>query len=157
MKLKLQNIGIVEEADINIEGITLIAGQNDSGKSTVGKVLYALIRGINGDEISHNTNKIRFVYEKTRDIRNLLSRTTATNESDQNIQNKFISEFLEKLEIRPASLHSKKDTDIINSINNELESVLNLYDNYSNPQIKEKLSEFINDFNRIQNIRYAGF
>lgn len=156
MKLKLQNIGIIEEAEINIEGITLIAGQNDSGKSTVGKVLYALIRGVNGDEVSHNANKIRFVYEKTRDIRNLLSRTTATNESDQNIQNKFISEFLEKLEIRPASLHSKKDTDIINYINNELDSVLNLYDNYSNPQIKEKLSEFINDFNRRTSISFES-
>lgn len=154
MKIKLQNIGIIEEADINIEGITLIAGQNDSGKSTVGKVLYALIRGVNGDEISHNANKIRFVYEKTRDIRNLLSRTTATNESDQNIQNKFISEFLEKLEIRPSSLHSKKDTDIIDSISNELESVLILYDNYSNPQIKEKLSEFIVDFGRRTSISF---
>lgn len=154
MKIKLQNIGIIEEADINIEGITLIAGQNDSGKSTVGKVLYALIRGVNGDEISHNFNKVRFVYDKTRDIRNLLSRTTATNESDQKIQNKFISEFLDKLDIRPSSLHSKKDTEIINSINNELDSLLNLYDNYSNLQIREKLSEFINDFNRRTSISF---
>ncbi|UWY29987.1 ATP-binding protein [Flavobacterium sp. TR2] len=154
MKIKLQNIGIIEEADINIEGITLIAGQNDSGKSTVGKVLYALIRGVNGDEISHNANKIRFVYDKTRDIRNLLSRTTTTNENDQNIQNKFISEFLEKLEIRPSLLHSKKDVEIINSINNALDAVLNLYDNYSNQQIKEKLSEFINDFNHRTSISF---
>jgi predicted ATPase len=47
MRLKLQNIGIIEEADINVDGITLIAGQNDSGKSTVGKVLYAIIKGFN--------------------------------------------------------------------------------------------------------------
>jgi predicted ATPase len=50
MRLKLQNIGIIEEADINVDGITLIAGQNDSGKSTIGKVLYALIKGFNQDE-----------------------------------------------------------------------------------------------------------
>lgn len=49
MKIKLQNIGIIEEAYINIDGITLIAGQNDSGKSTIGKVLYALIKGFNQD------------------------------------------------------------------------------------------------------------
>ncbi len=49
MRLKLQNIGIIESADINIDGITLIAGQNDSGKSTVGKVLYAVIKGFNQD------------------------------------------------------------------------------------------------------------
>ena len=70
MKIKLQNIGIIEEADINIDGITLIAGQNDSGKSTVGKVLYALIRGVNGDELTHNLNKVQFLSGKTRDIRN---------------------------------------------------------------------------------------
>jgi predicted ATPase len=49
MKIKLQNIGIIEDADININGITLIAGQNDSGKSTVGKVLYSIIKGFNQD------------------------------------------------------------------------------------------------------------
>lgn len=147
MKIKLQNIGIIEEADINIEGITLIAGQNDSGKSTVGKVLYALIRGVNGDEISHNANKIRFVYDKTRDIRNLLSRTTATNENDKKIQKKFISEFIEKIDIRPSNLFSKKDTEHFEIISSELEAILNLYNNYSNSQIKEKLFEFINDYN----------
>ena len=49
MRLKLQNIGIIESADINVEGITLIAGQNDSGKSTIGKVLYSVIKGFNQD------------------------------------------------------------------------------------------------------------
>ncbi len=58
MRLKLQNIGIIEEADINVDGITLIAGQNDSGKSTIGKILYALIRGVNLDEDSFNASKM---------------------------------------------------------------------------------------------------
>jgi predicted ATPase len=49
MRLKLQNIGIIENADINVDGITLIAGQNDSGKSTVGKVLYSIVKGFNQD------------------------------------------------------------------------------------------------------------
>ena len=49
MRLKLQNIGIIESADINVDGITLIAGQNDSGKSTVGKILYSIIKGFNQD------------------------------------------------------------------------------------------------------------
>lgn len=46
MKLKLLNIGILNEAEIIVDGLTLIAGENDSGKSTVGKVLYALIKTI---------------------------------------------------------------------------------------------------------------
>lgn len=46
MKLTLVNIGILSRAEVIIDGLTLIAGENDSGKSTVGKVLYALIKTI---------------------------------------------------------------------------------------------------------------
>ncbi|MEA1917777.1 MAG: AAA family ATPase [Campylobacterota bacterium] len=46
MRLKLNNIGIIKEADITLDGLTVIAGENDSGKSTVGKVLYAIIKSI---------------------------------------------------------------------------------------------------------------
>ena len=86
MRLKLQNIGIIEEADINIDGITLIAGQNDSGKSTVGKVLYALIRGVNIDEDRFNSSKSEFIRIRIRDIRNLLLRTKAFEDKDEEIQ-----------------------------------------------------------------------
>ena len=44
MRLKLKNIGIIKEADITLDGLTVIAGENDSGKSTIGKVLYSLVR-----------------------------------------------------------------------------------------------------------------
>jgi len=46
MNLKLKNIGIVKNADINIDGLTVIAGENDTGKSTVGKALYFQLRYI---------------------------------------------------------------------------------------------------------------
>lgn len=46
MKLKLKNVGKIKEADIELSGLTLIAGPNDSGKSTVGKVLFALMKSI---------------------------------------------------------------------------------------------------------------
>ena len=41
MRLKFSNIGKISEADIELNGITVIAGNNDTGKSTVGKLLYA--------------------------------------------------------------------------------------------------------------------
>jgi len=44
MRLRLENIGIIETADVEINGLTLIAGNNDSGKSTIGKVVYALTK-----------------------------------------------------------------------------------------------------------------
>jgi len=42
MRLKFNNIGKISEADIELNSITVIAGNNDTGKSTVGKLLYAV-------------------------------------------------------------------------------------------------------------------
>lgn len=69
-------------------------GQNDSGKSTVGKVLYALIRGVNIDENRFNSSKNEFIRNRIRDIRNLLLRTKTSDIKDEEIQ-KFISTYLE--------------------------------------------------------------
>ncbi|XUP89179.1 AAA family ATPase [Campylobacter coli] len=49
-KLYLENIGIIKEANINLEGLSVIAGENDTGKSTVGKILMALIKTHNMSE-----------------------------------------------------------------------------------------------------------
>ncbi len=43
MELSIKNIGKIKEADVSISGITVIAGENNTGKSTVGKVLFSLI------------------------------------------------------------------------------------------------------------------
>jgi len=40
MELQLKNIGMIKEANVKIDGLTVIAGENDTGKSTVGKALY---------------------------------------------------------------------------------------------------------------------
>lgn len=42
MKLSIQNLAKIKCADIELNGITVIAGDNDTGKSTVGKVLYSV-------------------------------------------------------------------------------------------------------------------
>ncbi|EKT4498679.1 AAA family ATPase [Flavobacterium psychrophilum] len=153
MKLKLQNIGIIEEADINIDGITLIAGQNDSGKSTVGKVLYALIRGVNIDEDRFNASKNEFVRNRIRDVRNLLLRTKLSNSEDEKIREKFVSEFLEN----PESLFGRyiyrmntDDSEKLDTLISELDNLNKLYNSFSNVSIKTQLGTFINDItNRI--------
>ena len=43
MQIKLENIGIVKNSSIELNGLTVITGKNNSGKSTVGKTLYAII------------------------------------------------------------------------------------------------------------------
>ncbi len=43
MELTLKNIGIIKDSTIKLDGLTVITGPNNSGKSTAGKALYALI------------------------------------------------------------------------------------------------------------------
>ena len=43
MKISLSNVAIVEKAQVEIDGITVVAGLNGSGKTTVGKAIYASI------------------------------------------------------------------------------------------------------------------
>lgn len=43
MIFTLRNIGKIERAIVELNGITVIAGENNTGKSTVGKALYALV------------------------------------------------------------------------------------------------------------------
>lgn len=42
MKLKLKNFAKIHEAELEFNGLTVIAGNNNTGKSTIGKVLFSL-------------------------------------------------------------------------------------------------------------------
>ena len=44
MELQLKNIGMIKEAIVKIDGLTVIAGENDTRKSTLGKALYLQLR-----------------------------------------------------------------------------------------------------------------
>ena len=45
MKLYMENIGKLANTEITIDGITVIAGKNGTGKSTIGKALYSIFSG----------------------------------------------------------------------------------------------------------------
>ena len=59
MQLSLRNVNKIREGIINLDGLTVIAGVNDSGKSTVGKMLFSLVKAIYKNEFSE---KIRQEY-----------------------------------------------------------------------------------------------
>lgn len=44
MFFKFNNLGMVKEANIEFNGLTVIAGENDTGKSTIGKLLFSVIK-----------------------------------------------------------------------------------------------------------------
>ena len=65
MFLDLKNIGKIEQASVEIKGITVIAGENDTGKSTVGKVLYSIFNSF------YNVNE-QIQQQKRETINNIL-------------------------------------------------------------------------------------
>ena len=46
MRLRLKNVGKIISADVEINGITVIAGENATGKSTIGKALYCIFNSL---------------------------------------------------------------------------------------------------------------
>lgn len=43
MEIRLHRIGMIEDSEIKLDGLTVITGENNSGKTTIGKALYALV------------------------------------------------------------------------------------------------------------------
>jgi hypothetical protein len=65
MKLSLRNIGIINQADINLDGLTVIAGDNDTGKSFAGRTLFSIIK-------ASNSSGIVFTDELERNIKDIV-------------------------------------------------------------------------------------
>lgn len=47
MKLILENIGMLRRAEITLHKLCVIAGENDNGKSTLGKIVFCIVKAIN--------------------------------------------------------------------------------------------------------------
>lgn len=46
MKLKIHNIGCISEAEVQLNGLTIVAGSNGSGKSTISKIIFSTIKAM---------------------------------------------------------------------------------------------------------------
>jgi predicted ATP-dependent endonuclease of OLD family len=67
LKLSLRNIGKIKDAEIELNGITVLAGENNTGKSTAGKALYSLLGAF------YNVDK-KITEQKVTSIRNEIYR-----------------------------------------------------------------------------------
>ena len=103
MKLSIRNVGKLKEADVEINGITVITGENDTGKSTVGKVLWSVFNSFFEIKKQIRTDKISSILEELRrvssiqDIRNNLVYSSIV-EYDLDL-NDFLKQLEKKLEV----------------------------------------------------------
>lgn len=81
MRLSIRNLGKIREADIVINGVTVIAAPNDTGKSTIGKAAFALFESfedfhqrVHDDLIS----PIRRILRSTGADRNMTERNSSS-------------------------------------------------------------------------------
>ncbi|MBE0357904.1 AAA family ATPase [Pseudoalteromonas aliena] len=66
MKIHIKNFGTIKNAEVCIGGLTVIAGENDTGKSTIGKILFSLVKAFNkieDDLLEDKHSKIMNVVE----------------------------------------------------------------------------------------------
>lgn len=90
MRLKIQNFAKVKEADILLDGITIIAGKNNTGKSTVGKVL---------DSMYNSTNNLETKMKNARKsrLRSIVSQIINYAGASVHISPTMISETAERI------------------------------------------------------------
>ena len=83
MKLTINNIGKLRNAEVVIDGITVITGENNTGKSTVGKILWSIFDSF------YNLDKI-ILNKKEEEVKRILS--------EENIfSNKELEHFVKKI------------------------------------------------------------
>ena len=68
LNLTIENIGIIKQAKIALNGLTVIAGENDTGKSTVGKLMFAIVKALSRFEQDLNEDQKKQIRETIESI-----------------------------------------------------------------------------------------
>ena len=88
-KFLLKHYKAIKEASIELNGITVLAGENGAGKSTITRWLYYLVEGITRYEDFVYEDFYRDVYSILRDFRMILRDTRLMNEELVSLINKW--------------------------------------------------------------------
>lgn len=176
MQISLKNISKIEKANIEINGITVIAGENNTGKSTVGKALWSIFNSFYNidDEIRKERKEI--INEKLNnnlkevDLFNIFFENTRLGSLEKRVKISQIAENIIKLweenrienikieDIKNIILENlgeniEKNFDSIKALAEEIYDILSLDDNYIIRTHFQDilLSEFNNQVNSLYN------
>lgn len=68
MIFKVENVGKVQSASVELNGLTVIVGVNDSGKSTIGKSLYSVVHATAVTRQTDKTGRIAKIEDKVKQL-----------------------------------------------------------------------------------------
>lgn len=153
MELNIKNFASIKEASIKIDGITVIAGENNTGKSTIGKILFASFNSLNNlevrikDEINYSIRgllrnfirRLNFYSQK----KNILVETMTHEFKLNGIVNNILNDISNKEDINDIN---KKDIEEI--IFNNIKEYTNINDKFITQEnikfISSKIEEYEN-------------
>lgn len=86
LNLSIKNVGKIKLAEIAFDGITVICGNNNTGKSTVGKILFSIFNTLcNADKKIEQVQK--------REIKQIITKYGLPLEENFSLRNSFVSDF----------------------------------------------------------------
>jgi len=121
MRLKIQNIGMIKNADIKLDGLTIIAGENDTGKSTVGKILFCLIKTINRYQEDFSESKEHKISEILEKLYFTIRRYAKIIDSELLASLKYLLSLDKYFYSKDNSLYIKELTSYVENLNLENE------------------------------------
>lgn len=115
MILELNNIGLIDHGIVEISGLTIVVGKNGSGKSSIGKALYAGMKPFHNLIFKVKKQKKRYCYS-------VLMSTLISNYREESFERHenfgetahIISENLFSDKVNPGADAVRKELDILN-------------------------------------------
>lgn len=86
MQIKLNHVGLIKDSTIALDGLTVITGKNSSGKTTVGKTLYALLDAVSNLRTKARFDRNAYISKRLHGLRDVLT-GGIWSENEQRIDN----------------------------------------------------------------------
>ncbi len=117
-RININNVGKIKNAEIKLNGLTVIAGENDTGKSTVGKLIFSTVKAISRYEQDFNESKINGIYKKIRKLYFGLRSTGVfysqrNSFPDKEFENNDFGNFYPLIFLRDIKVFVRKDKSVV--------------------------------------------